>query len=117
MLDLQAKSINNRIRNRYGTGTADTRLINTIINILYSIADNTDKLNTIVAILNSKLGTKITSNDISNNTGMETLKAKLQNSLNNVTNTATSKMNAYADSIGDFSINTVIQAMNAIASE
>ena len=117
MLDLQAKSINNRIRNRYGTGNADTRLINTIINILYSIADNTDKLNTIVAILNSKLGTKITSNDISNNTGMETLKAKLQNSLNNVTNTATSKMNAYADSIGDFSINTVIQAMNAIASE
>ena len=117
MLDLQAKSINNRIRNRYGTGTADTRLINTIINILYSIADNTDKLNTIVAILNSKLGTKITSNDISNNTGIETLKAKLQNSLNNVTNTATSKMNAYADSIGDFSINTVIQAMNAIASE
>ena len=117
MLDLQAKSINNRIRNRYGTGTADTRLINTIINILYSIADNTDKLNTIVAILNSKLGTKITSNDISNNTGMETLKAKLQNSLNNITNTATSKMNAYADSVGDFSINTVIQAMNTIASE
>lgn len=117
LLDLQAKSINSRIRNKYGTGNADTRLINTIINILYSIADNTDKLNTIVAILNSKLGTKITAKDISDNTGRETLKSRLQNSLNNVTNTATSKMNAYADTVGDFSINTVIQAMNAIASE
>ena len=117
MLDLQAKSINNRIRNRYGTGTTDTRFINTIINILYAIADNTDKLNTIVAILNSKLGMKLTAKDISRNTGSETLKAKLQSSLDAAVNNSMTKINSYADSISDFSINTIIQAMNTIASE
>ena len=59
----------------------NSALISTIIKILYTIADNTDKLNTIVAI------------------------------------TATSKLNSYADSVGDASLNTIIQAMNAIAAE
>ena len=92
-------------------------LINTIIKILYTIADNTDKLNTIVSILNEKLSINITSDDIANNSGGETLKSKLYSSLNNLAGTATSKMNSYADTVGDSSLNTIIEAMNMIAAE
>ena len=123
---------------KYGTGTAsedgstllgylsnyantkvvdNSYLINTIIKILYTIADNTDKLNTIVAILNEKLSIDITSDDIANNSGNETLKSKLYSSLNNLAGTATSKMNSYADTVGDSSLNTIIEAMNMIAAE
>ena len=92
-------------------------LINTIIKILYTIADNTDKLNTIVSILNEKLSINITSDDIANISGGETLKSKLYSSLNNLAGTATSKMNSYADTVGDSSLNTIIEAMNMIAAE
>ena len=125
LIDQSQKIIRDKNSNKYGKGTTvvstnnniNTSLINTIINILYTIADNTDKLNTIVSILNQKLGINITSNDISNNSKRETLKAKLQNSLNNSLITSTSKINAYADDAADSSINFIIKAMNAIASE
>ena len=95
----------------------NSALINTIIKILYTIADNTDKLNMIVAILNNKLGTNISPEDISNNSNKQTLKSRLHQSLSSSANIATSKLNAYADSVGDSSLNTIIQAMNAIAAE
>ena len=105
----------------YGGGTTrvvdNSALINTIIKILYTIADNTDKLNTIVSILNNKLGVNITSKDINNNTGLSTLKSKLQNSLNNAAIISSSSINKYADDVDNASINAIIQAMNAIASE
>ena len=114
---------------KYGKGSLDsnntthtkiidnTHLINAIINILYTIADNTDKLNVIVSILNNKLGTSITPDDIANNSNKETLKSRLHSSLNNLAGTATSKLNTYADTVGDSSINTIIEAMNMIAAE
>ena len=93
-------------------------LINVIIKILYTIADNTDKLNMVVAILNNKLGTDITPQDVSNASSKNTLKARLHQSLNDARRgIATSKLNAYADDVGDIPINTIIQAMNAIAAE
>ena len=95
----------------------NSALISTIIKILYTIADNTDKLNTIVAILNNKLGANISPEDISNSSNKQTLKSKLHQSLNAAASTATSKLNSYADSVGDASLNTIIQAMNAIAAE
>lgn len=104
---------------RYGTGrTIDySSLINAIINILMTIADNTDKLNLIVSILNNKLGANVTASDVSNATGnIQSLKSKLSNALNGI-NSNSSKFNTYADSINDSSINYIISAMNAIASE
>lgn len=97
---------------QYGMGSSDTtvKLINTIITILYTIADNTDKLNTIVSILNNKLGVEITSQDISNNTGKENLKQKLKNSLSNMM----SSSNSLSD---NSSLSTIINTMNAIAAE
>ena len=112
-------------KNRYGKGsdieiinTNNTALINTIIKILYTIADNTDKLNLIVSILNNKLGVNITANDVNSKTNKATLKQKLLQSLNTPNMiTATSKINNYVDNINDNGMNSIIQAMNAIASE
>ena len=112
-------------KNRYGKGsdieiinTNNTALINTIIKILYTIADNTDKLNLIVSILNNKLGINITANDVNSKTNKTTLKQKLLQSLNTPNMiTATSKINNYVDNINDNGMNSIIQAMNAIASE
>ena len=112
----------------FGLGTSDDTsttiinsnrdLINVIIKILYTIADNTDKLNMVVAILNNKLGTNITPQDISNASSKNMLKARLHQSLNDARRgIATSKINTYADQVGDVPINTIIQAMNAIAAE
>ena len=102
----------------YGMGTPDySKLINSIIGILMTIADNTDKLNLIVSILNNKLNLNISASDVSNaTTDKQTLKSRLSNALINLNN-GTSKMNSYADAVGDSSINSIISAMNAIASE
>lgn len=103
----------------YGMGTAPdySKLINSIIGILMTIADNTDKLNLIVTILNEKLNLGISASDVSNaTTGAQSLKSKLSSALNGI-NSSTSKFNTYADSVGDTSINAIISAMNAIASE
>ena len=102
----------------YGMGnkTPDySKLINSIITILMTIADNTDKLNTIVSILNNKLNLNISASDVSNATsGDQSLKSKLATALNGVNS---STFNDYANSAKDSSINTIISAMNAIASE
>ena len=106
-------------KNVYGmAGTLDyTGLINTIINILMTIADNTDKLNLIVTILNNKLGADITASDVSNaTTGSQSLKSKLANAFNGI-NSMTSKFNTYADTVGDHSTNLIISLMNGLASE
>ena len=102
-----------------GTGPNYSKLINSIISILMTIADNTDKLNLIVNILNNKLNLDISASDVSNaTTDRQNLKSKLSSALNNINNSSNlSKLNTYADSIGDNSINSIIMAMNAIASE
>ena len=88
-----------------------TKLINSIIAILMTIADNTDKLNTIVNILNKKLNLNISASDVSNETsGKQTLKSKLATALNGINNSSTANSQ-------DNSINAIITAMNAIASE
>ena len=104
----------------YGRGTISTdnsALINTIIKILYTIADNTDKLNTIVSILNDKLGVNISASDINSKTNKATLKQKLMSSLSPSMITSTSKLNDYADAADSNGINNIIKTMNLIASE
>lgn len=103
----------------YGKGTTDnvnnSNLLNSIVKILMTIADNTDKLNLIVNILNEKLGINVTADDVANNTGnAQTLKSQLQSGLGTGAN---SKFTSYSDAIGDGSLNAVINAMNAIAAE
>ena len=106
--------------NNYGKGTVSTdnsALISTIIKILYTIADNTDKLNTIVSILNDKLGIDISASDINSKTNKVNLKQKLMSSLSPSMITSTSKLNKYADDIDSNEINNIIKTMNLIASE
>jgi hypothetical protein len=116
------KGTGTKTRSIFGFGTTTntdySSLINTIINILMTIADNTDKLNLIVNILNNKLNLNISASDVSNATGStESLRSKLSTTLSGINNSNTSKLNTYADNIGDGSINSIISAMNAIASE
>ena len=109
-------------RSKYGKGTNEdknyTHLINTIITILYTIADNTDKLNMIVSILNNKLGIDIKATDINKNTTKETLKQKILSALNtsNIIS-STSKINNLADNVDNNDVVSVINMMNMIASE
>lgn len=103
----------------YGKGTTDStnsnNLLNSIVNILMTIADNTDKLNLIVSILNEKLGINVTAEDVANNTGnSQTLKSQLQSGLGTG---GDSKFTSYSDAIGDGSLNSIISAMNSIAAE
>jgi hypothetical protein len=104
----------------FGRGETDySQMIETIIKILYSIADNADKLNLIVSILNQKLGTNITAQDVSNNTGKsDTLKSTLSAAvMGTKMATNTQKYTDYANSINDVNISSVMSAVNQIASE
>lgn len=104
----------------HAAGTTDTvansKLLNTIISILVTIAENTDKLNMIVSILNDKLNINITESDISKaKEDSQSLKSRLSEAIN--ANSNLSRFNSYADNVVDSSINSIISAMNAIASE
>ena len=108
---------------KYGKGTntsnnlsSDNTLIKQIIQILLTVANNTDKLNTIVTILQEKLNINITSKDVANAQTGSSASENLARALMQ-TNNASSKLNTYADTVGDASINSIIQAMNAIAAE
>lgn len=111
---------NNITNTKYGKGNTNidySKLISSIISILMKIADNTDKLNLIVTILNEKLNLNISASDVSNATNdSQSLKSKLAYALNGI-NTKSSKFNTYADNVSDSSMNYIISAMNAIASE
>ena len=117
------KGAGNKPMTRYGMATGTTTnvdqsvLINTIVSILMKIAENTDKLNTIVSILNSKLGMNISAADINNNTGSESLKTRLRNSLNSAMLSQGADVSNARDSINNASMNSIISAMNALASE
>lgn len=103
-----------------GVSTAPdySKLISAIINILMTIANNTDKLNTIITILNDKLGVDITEKDVSDNTGnKETLKMKLASSLGAKSAINASSLTGFADKTANSSVQSIISAMNAIASE
>lgn len=104
---------------RYGmAGATDySGLINVIITILTHIAENTDKLNLAVNILNGKLGSDITPTDVSNATkGGQSLKSKLSSALSGII-PSVSKFNTYADGVGDSFTNAIMVAMNNVASE
>jgi cell wall-associated NlpC family hydrolase len=109
---------------KYGKGgnasndspSLDNTLIKQIIQILLTVANNTDKLNTIVTILQEKLNINITSKDVANAQTGSSASENLARALMQ-TNNASSKLNTYADTVGDASINSIIQAMNAIAAE
>ena len=113
----------NYTNKKYGNGTYTEsnntviiNLINAVIKVLYEIADNTDKLNTIVSILNENLNINITAKDVSDNTGKyDTLKSKLQKSLNGAANSTLN--NSYADTVNNSSMSAVIEIMNNIAAE
>lgn len=110
------RSMQNKPKTGMGTTVDYSKLINAIISILMTIADNTDKLNLIVTILNEKLNLSISASDVSNVTATtQSLKSKLSNALMGINNA--SKLNSYTDNGIDPSINSIISAMNAIASE
>ena len=128
-IDDEIKYVNQEQANEAGKGTTVVsaasannnisiiNLINTVIKVLYEIADNTDKLNTIISILNKNFNVNITPQDVSDNTGKyETLKSKLQKSLSN-TVMPSSSSNDYANTVNNTSMSAVIEIMNSIASE
>lgn len=118
---------NSKVTTKYGGGstrntttkqknnTIDySALIKVIIETLATIADNTDKLNTIVSILNNKLGVNITQNDVTN-VNKESLKSKLKNAILN--NGKSSSVTNYQDTVNNSSLAAIINTMNALASE
>lgn len=92
-----------------------SQLLNVIIKALATIADNTDRLNTIVTLLNDRLGTDISASEVSTasmNSNKESIKSKLKKALLN------QQKDIMFDSSNDnSSMNVIIKAMNAIASE
>jgi len=93
---------------RYGKGS-DIDLTQ-IINFLMTIADNTDKLNTIVKILNKKLNVEITAEDVANAQSGQSTKRQ-------ITGKGTSTYDKYTDQLNDQSLASVVNAMKAIAAE
>ena len=86
----------------YGLGSQNyTSLLNSIIKLLVTIADNSDKLNIIIDIMNAKLGTNISSKDIKSSN--ESLASTLRNALSN--------------NNGEDATYAILTAMNAIAAE
>ena len=91
-----------------------TGFIKTIVEILCTIADNTDKLNIIVNLLNEKLGTNISSSEMANyNSNKESMKSKLKKALLNQQN-GQQISQQFGNQDG---ISAIINAMNAIAME
>jgi len=90
-----------------------TNLLNAIIQILSVIATNTDKLNTIIEILNDKLGINISANDIANKSKND---IATQISATLKTNNATSNLNSLLDGISNNELNNLIDTMNMLAS-
>ena len=91
-------------------------LIKEIIRVLLTVAQNTDKLNTIITILQNKLGIEVKPKDVADAQGSANSSAYLANTLMKATNKSTN-LNAYADTVGNSSIESIIMAMNAIAAE
>ena len=95
----------------------EVNLLKEIVNILVKVAMNTDKLNTIVKILNTKLNINISAEEISNAQQGDLTSERLATALANSNNPQLNKFNTYADTVNDASIYNIINAMNAIASE
>ena len=93
-----------------------TALLNVIIQTLAAIADNTDKLNSIVTLLNERLGTNITSSDVSKQSmNNQSIKSKIKNAL--LAQQSANEYGNYVNNTNNSSMNVIINAMNAIASE
>lgn len=98
------------------SGTNYNQLLNVVIEILTSIADNTDKLNVIVELLNEKLGTNISSKEVSQKAmNKESIKSKIRKALYS-NNTGDDTAGYYGD-INTSHVTSIINTMNAIASE
>ena len=98
------------------SGTNYNQLLNVVIEILTSIADNTDKLNVIVELLNEKLGTNISSKEVSQKAmNKESIKSKIRKALYS-NNTGDDTAGYYGD-INKDHVTSIINTMNAIASE
>ena len=104
----------------YGKSTTIdySALLKAILEILVKVASNTDKLNTIVSILNNKLNINITAQDVSNAQNGATLRDKIGTAIAAANQASkNSNLNSYADTVNNSSMQTIIAAMNAIASE
>jgi len=113
----QAMMQNSGTNNNTNTSSINyMSVIREIINILITVANNTDKLNTIITILQSKLGINVNAQDVSNAQTSSNSTAYLANALMNANNRSSS-LNAYSDTVNSGSLNSIIAAMNAIASE
>lgn len=90
------------------------REMDIIIKALMTIADNTDKLNIIVSILNKRLGTSITADEFAEASTNTNTKQQLINQLN------TSGFNKFTnafDQISDSPLESIMREANRIASE
>lgn len=90
-----------------------SNLLTAIIQILSVIATNTDKLNTIIEILNDKLGINISAKDIANKNKND-IATQISTTLK--TNNATSNLNSILDGISNNELNNLIDTMNMLAS-
>ena len=93
---------------KYGMGDVNLSS-NIIVQLLYKIADNTDKLGMILDILSDKLNLKIDSKDVHKHTSPVNLKRKIRNALNNKSGIANSDDNR--------SIEDMITSMRLVASQ
>ena len=91
-------------------------LWNVSIQYILAIADNTDKLNIIVELLNERLGTNISNADVSQKAmNKESIKSKLRHAL--VNNNSDSDYTNRFGAMNNDNMNQIINTMNAIASE
>ena len=93
---------------KYGMGDANLSS-NIIVQLLYKIADNTDKLGMILDILSDKLNLKIDSKDVHKHTSPVNLKRKIRDALNN--------RSGIKDSNDSRSIEDMITSMRLVASQ
>lgn len=89
-----------------------SKLLKTIIAILTTIADNTEKLNAILDFLNDTLGVALTANDVTN-IDQNSLKAKLRAAMSGDIN---SSLDAYTSTMSDSSMARIMNIMTSIAS-
>lgn len=92
-----------------------SQFLNMIIKLLLKVANNSDKLSTILEILDKKFNIKVDSQDISNAQKGNSTSEQLAAIISNTNQSSMNKLNTYADTVGDSSVISIMHAMNAIA--
>ena len=105
-------------RSGYGSVTIDyTALLSSIINILISIADNTQVLNKVLTTLSDNLGMKLSSEDIQTVTNSATSTAEAKAKLNTLLQQQKTTSSGVSSLLHNTSTEYIINAMESIASQ